>query len=81
MLKFCVRMSAWVVVSINQRVHFERCLRLYMGVCGLLSVLLEKFAHLILFIAAGWCGWKTVDQVFKKGTFYNLCMPIRPRLI
>ncbi len=37
-------------MSINQRVHFESCLCLCMGVCGFLSVLLEKFANLdILF--------------------------------
>ena len=27
----------------------------------------------------GWCGWKRWSEVFKKGTFYNLCLPRRPR--
>ncbi|KAA8497753.1 putative Ufm1-specific protease [Porphyridium purpureum] len=26
----------------------------------------------------GWCGWKTAD-LFVPNSFYNLCMPIRPR--
>jgi len=25
----------------------------------------------------GWCGWKTID-LFKKDSFYNLCLPKRP---
>jgi len=28
----------------------------------------------------GWCGWKTGD-LFVKNAFYNLCMPIRPKMI
>ena len=26
----------------------------------------------------GWCGWKGAD-LFRKDSFYNLCMPQRPK--
>jgi hypothetical protein len=28
----------------------------------------------------GWCGWKTAD-LFRKDSFYNLCLPKRPMTI
>lgn len=28
----------------------------------------------------GWCGWKT-QQLFRKDSFYNLCLPQRPNEI
>lgn len=31
-------------------------------------------------IAKGWCGWKGIN-FWKKGSFYNMCMPIRPKYI
>jgi hypothetical protein len=31
-------------------------------------------------VAKGWCGWKTVD-LFAKNSFYNLCLPLRPKSI
>eukprot|EP01113_Clastostelium_recurvatum_P035175 TRINITY_DN4863_c0_g1_i2.p1 TRINITY_DN4863_c0_g1~~TRINITY_DN4863_c0_g1_i2.p1 ORF type:complete len:598 (-),score=93.58 TRINITY_DN4863_c0_g1_i2:156-1829(-) len=28
----------------------------------------------------GWCAWKGPD-IFRKDSFYNLCMPLRPKMI
>jgi len=29
-------------------------------------------------VQKGWCGWKGVE-LFRKGSFYNLCMPQRTK--
>jgi hypothetical protein len=31
-------------------------------------------------INKGWCSWKTIE-LFRPDSFYNMCLPLRPRTV